>query len=90
MTIRILFGVLIFGYALHLSYRIYRLFRYNDWSSPLFGIKVENPSRFQQIAFSLMMLPFIVFFYLFAFEIIFKVEIFGRFFPFLKWYKRIH
>jgi len=82
MVIRIILGLMMLSYAIYLSHKIYRMFRYNDWSSPLLGIKMENSSRTRQLAFSLMMLPFIVFFYLFAIEILFKIEILTRILPF--------
>jgi len=82
MVIRIILGLMMLSYAIYLSHKIYRMFRYNDWSSPLLGIKMENSSRTRQLAFSLMMLPFIIFFYLFAVEILFKIEILTRILPF--------
>lgn len=79
--------MLILGYAIYLTRRIYRMFRHNDWSSPLLGVKIENSSRPRQIAFSLIMLPFIAFFYLFAIEILFKIEILTRILPFADKFK---
>jgi hypothetical protein len=84
---RVVFGLLMLGYAIYLTCRIYRMFRYNDWSSPLLGVKIENSSRSRKVAFSLIMLPFIVFFYLFAIEILFKIDILAHILPFAAKFK---
>ncbi len=84
---RIVFGLLMLSYAIYLTRRIYRMFRYNDWSSQLLRVKIENSSRPRQVVFSIIMLPFIVFFFLFAIEILFKIDILTRILPFADKFK---
>lgn len=83
MIVRTILGVMMLSYTVYLSYRVYRLVRYNDWSSPFLALKRDNMSRSQRLAFGLISLPFVIFFCLLAVDILFKIEILSRILRFL-------
>lgn len=78
--LRVALGVLIFVWAISWTYRIYRLFRYNEWSSG-FGEKHEMLSKSRSWILGLILIPIILFFYLIAFLIISKIDLLKICFP---------
>ncbi len=80
---RFIFGVLFLVFGFSLTYRIYRLFRFSEWSSG-FGIKIKLPSRERVWVLGIIMALLNTVIYLFAVLVFVNVDLIIYIFPFLK------